>query len=286
MHIQDALKQFVLQLEANGRSPHTIGQYRRHIHSFAAWLAPEDDLRRVDHQTIARFLASPEARTRPDGRARKTCVVNALRGSLKNFFSYLACAGLIERDPSQLVRRARCGPPPPRTLSSEDQQRLLTVLRVVDGGRDYALFHFLLATGTRIGATLALRVEDLDLARGEAHVQKAKGDRPQVVVLGREIREHLAQFVGNRNSGPLFAGKNGEAITVRHAGRRLRYWSDKAGLATAPSPHVLRHSFAMRIYGKTGDLLLTQAALGHASIASTTVYARVDRARLRAVLGA
>jgi site-specific recombinase XerD len=42
----------------------------------------------------------------------------------------------------------------------------------------------------------------------------------------------------------------------------------------------------MRIYLATGDLLVTQAALGHASIMSTTVYARADRKRLRTVLGA
>jgi len=79
MRIHEALEQFVLQLEANGRSGHTIGQYRRHVVSFAAWLAPEDDLRRVDHQTIARFLASPETPTpqrrsedrRPRGKDRR-----------------------------------------------------------------------------------------------------------------------------------------------------------------------------------------------------------------------
>jgi site-specific recombinase XerD len=42
----------------------------------------------------------------------------------------------------------------------------------------------------------------------------------------------------------------------------------------------------MRVYQATGDLLLTQAALGHASIQSTAVYARADRERLRGVLEA
>jgi site-specific recombinase XerC len=42
----------------------------------------------------------------------------------------------------------------------------------------------------------------------------------------------------------------------------------------------------MRVYQASGDLLVTQAALGHASILSTTIYARADRERLRAVLGA
>jgi len=37
---------------------------------------------------------------------------------------------------------------------------------------------------------------------------------------------------------------------------------------------------------KTGDLQLTQAALNNASIASTVIYARLDKARLRAAVGA
>jgi len=181
MRIHEALQQFILQLEANGRSRHTIDQYRRHVASFAAWFAPEDDLRRVDHQTIARFLAGPEARTRPDGRERKTCVVNALRGSMKNFFGYVACAGLIERDPSRLVRRARCGPPPPRTLSDDDRRRLLYVLTQAydpEGRRDHALFSLMLGSGIRVGSAVALDVGDVDLERGELWLRTTKGDRP------------------------------------------------------------------------------------------------------------
>jgi integrase len=50
-------------------------------------------------------------------------------------------------------------------------------------------------------------------------------------------------------------------------------------------PHDLRHSFAIRIYRKTRDLLLVQAALRHRSIASTTAYARTDDAAVRAAVG-
>ena len=35
--ITAALDRFVLQLEADGRSLHTIGQYRRHIRLLARW---------------------------------------------------------------------------------------------------------------------------------------------------------------------------------------------------------------------------------------------------------
>jgi site-specific recombinase XerD len=281
MHIEDALAQFTLQLEADGRSPHTVQQYQRHARLFGSWLAPEDDLRRVDHGTIARFLASPCARARADGRPRKATSTNALRTSIRCFFGYLSASGALERDPARLVRRARTGTPPPRCLSPEDQARLLTVLRVVDGGRDHALFSLLLGAGLRIGSALALEVGDLDLDRGEAQLRRTKGDRPTVAVLPREVCGTLRAYLAGRTDGLVFPG-----ITARHANRRLKHWLGRAGIAVPASCHSLRHSFAMRVHARTGDLLVTQAALGHASIASTTVYARADRDRVRAAVGA
>ena len=58
----------------------------------------------------------------------------------------------------------------------------------------------------------------------------------------------------------------------------------KAGLRG--SPHVLRHSFGMAVYQRTGDLLVTQQAMRHRSISSTVVYARCDDRRLREVMEA
>ncbi len=281
MRIEEALEKFQVQLAGDGRSEHTRLQYERHVRLLARWLAPRDRIEEITHEDLARFLASPAARGRRGGGEQRATTVNALRSSMRGFFGYLAASGALERDPSRLIRRARCGASPPRTLSPQDQERLLTVLRIVDGGRDYALFHLLLGAGLRIGSALALDVRDVDLERGEVHVRTTKGDRPAVVLLPREVRDHLRAYLAGRTERPLFPG-----VSTRHANRRLKFWLGKAGIQASASPHTLRHSFAMRVYAKTGDLLVTQAALGHASIASTCVYARADQQRLRAVLGA
>ncbi len=39
MQIREALDRYLLQLEADGRSPHTIAQYRRHVRALARWAA-------------------------------------------------------------------------------------------------------------------------------------------------------------------------------------------------------------------------------------------------------
>ena len=59
MTIDDGLARFLVQLEADGRSPHTIKQYGRHIRLFAAWwreVGHSGAIDRISHEDIARFL--------------------------------------------------------------------------------------------------------------------------------------------------------------------------------------------------------------------------------------
>ena len=98
------------------------------------------------------------------------------------------------------------------------------------------------------------------------------------------VAEKLREFVGDRISGPVFLA-GGRRISTRHAQRRLAEWFEKAEI-TGKSAHSLRHSFATGLLARTGDLRLVQAALNHCSIVSTTIYVGVDRAKLRAAVGA
>jgi len=115
-------------------------------------------------------------------------------------------------------------------------------------------------------------------------VRETKNNVPQLVFLGREIRDHLVEFKRGRGSGPLFQGREGKPLSARHVHRRLGEWLKKAGVTRSASPHSLRHHFAMRLYKRTGDILLVKEALHHRSLASTLVYARADEERLRRAL--
>jgi site-specific recombinase XerC len=288
MRLPAALASFLVQLQADGRSPHTVAQYQRHIRRFAAWLDADglpDDVASLEPEQVAGFLASAEAQRRPDGRAKRTGSLNALRSSLRGFFDYLERAGLVERSPARVLRMARVGAPPPKGLSANDVAALLAVAdTTVAGRRDRVLFAFLLGTGARLGSALALEVGDLDLAAGTATLRELKGGGTMTVYLRRELVEQLTAAVAGRRSGPVFAGRDGGHLSPRHVQRRFEAWLAKAGVRGRYSPHSCRHSFALGLYERTGDVLLVQAALGHRAISSTLVYARASAERVRAAV--
>lgn len=287
MHLHAALASFLVQLQADGRSPHTVAQYERHVRRLEEWLAREglpNDVGRIEPQHVARFLASAEAERRVEGRSRRPGSLNALRSSLRGFFAYLEEASLVDRSPARLLRMARAGARDLRAMPPRDVDRLFVGLRAATGWeakRDLALFSFLLATGARLGSAMALEVGDLDLSDGTALLREVKGGGEQLVFLRADVADLLAALVGTRRTGAVFLSRNGEPLTPRQAQRRFTDWLVRAGVRGRYSPHSLRHTFALGLYERTGDVLVVQAALGHRSIASTLVYVRTSADMVR-----
>jgi integrase/recombinase XerC len=292
VHINDALREFETQLQADGRRPLTIEQYGRHIHLLARWLAERDasaQVEDIDHRLLAAFLSSKPATHGLDGREKSPMSINVLRSSLRVFFRYLHDAGLTEVNAARLIRRARCRPAPHQALSAADQRGLLLTMRAATepaARRDHVIFNLMLGTGMRLGSALELEARDVDLERGEILLRQVKGQQPYLAIVPTGLRPELARLVRERPAGPLFPGRDGRPLSGRQVQRRLEEWMRRSGLTRQASPHTLRHTFATGLYLKTGDLPLVQRALGQRSIASASIYAHCDAERLRDAVGA
>jgi site-specific recombinase XerC len=279
MRVLSVLDRYLVQLKADGRSPYWQSQIDRHVRLMDRWFAAHRlprDVRRITHEHVARFLASPEATMRRDGRPKQTTSTNCLRTSVKVFLTYTHAAGHSPRNAAALVRRAKCAPPPPRALPPDDVEGFLATIDAAEGAtaeRDSALFHTLAETGARIGSLLAAHLEDLDLRHGELLLRHTKGDRPTILPLPRGLCRRLRTYLAGRTSGPLFTTKAGRPLGGRQARRRMTIWLAKAGCRPA-SPHALRHSYAVKVYKRSGDIAAVQAALNQLSVASAAIYAR------------
>jgi site-specific recombinase XerD len=145
--------------------------------------------------------------------------------------------------------------------------------------RDYTVIEVALGTGLRVSELSNLRVEDIQLGRGQNSlvVKKGKGNKTRVVVFSTRLKNIIQEYLDYRKSeGPyLFYSARSEQILVSGLQKIFKNCARKAGFG-GMSIHCLRHTFATRVYVASGyNLRLVQQQLGHSSIQTTSVYSAV-----------
>jgi integrase len=137
-------------------------------------------------------------------------------------------------------------------------------------------------TGMRMGELLGLRWVDVDLSAGRINVRQAyvkghfglpKSGKPREIPLGDEVIEVLAAHRHER--GPLvFCDAAGKPFTAGLLAWPLKRALKRAGLREI-GWHTCRHSFASHLAMRGVPLKVIQELLGHASIATTMIYAHL-----------
>lgn len=286
MRVQQALELFLTQLRADGRSPHTVAQNRRHVRLFIGQVG-DVEVATLTHEHVASFCASSVMVKRADGGARKPSSGNSLRSSLRNFLGYLHAAGFTAANVGRLIRRARCAPPRPRALSDAEVELIRGVLASAGTRaerRDRVLVEMMLRTGLRVGSVAGLDVSDVNLDLGELRIRRLKNGGESVVYLPPEMITILREHIGARADGALFPGQNRERMCVRQIGRRVEEVARRSGIELRVSCHALRRTFGTRIFARTSNVFLTARALGHRGLNATLSYVAVQEDALRAAV--
>jgi len=160
--------------------------------------------------------------------------------------------------------------------------------------RNIAMIEALLSSGMRVGELVRLeRGHLLYQARG-AIVKYAKGKKEREVLFSNRAWDAIQSYLKARGDGaqsrplaglPVFARHDRRAgskvlpLSTRSAQNILFELASGAGILEQfhLTPHTLRHFFATEFLSETGDLALTQYALGHASPTTTRIYAQTKR---------
>jgi integrase/recombinase XerD len=146
----------------------------------------------------------------------------------------------------------------------------------------------------RVSELIGVRGIDLHLEAGYLTCL-GKGNKERLIPLGDEaarwVREYLARGRpalltrkgGRQPPAPpqLFGNARGGSLTRVGFWKVLKAHGDAAGIRSALSPHVLRHSFATHLLEHGADLRAIQMMLGHADLSTTQIYTHVLEARLR-----
>lgn len=276
-------------VQVRGLAASTVVRYRPFVQRFleARFGAGALRLSRL-RPTDLRAAVLRMARCGSRGQARELVV------ALRAFLRWLQLRGDIDTRvaaavPSVTTWRLRGVP---AVLTPIQVRRMLQTCdrRTAMGRRDYAILLLLVRLGLRAGALVALRLDDVDWRGGQLTVRHKGGVCDRLPLLPR-VGAALAAYVQRGRPRcalrTLFLCMNapyrglGHSSTVSSiATAALR----RAGLALSRrGAHLLRHTLASSLLRHGAPLHEIGQVLGHRSLASTEVYAKVDLAGLRAL---
>ena len=273
-------------------SAHTIASYRDTFRLLLAFAQQQTGrppsrlvLEDLDARLINAFLEHLERDRGCGARTRNTRL-----SAVHSLFHY---AALRHPEHAALIARV-LAIPPKRTdrplvtfLTEPEIEALLATPNRSSwlGRRDHALLLLAIQTGLRVSELASLRCGDVALDRG-AHVRcQGKGRKQRITPLtsptAAVLRAWLRERAGEPDD-PLFPTIRGERLSRDAIERLLAKHVRRAQQTCASlqhkrvSPHVLRHTTAMRLLHAGVDTTVIALWLGHEDTRTTQIYLHAD----------
>ncbi|HXG59659.1 MAG TPA: tyrosine-type recombinase/integrase [Thermoanaerobaculia bacterium] len=220
--------------------------------------------------------------------------------ALKVFFRFLEERGIVSESPARRLKIKRpvesriptvLSPREIKALLAAPKEQIAELASSRDqspGGRnryfcavrDNVILEILFSTGIRIGELVALNVGDIDLEKNQIQIT-GRATRGRTVPLGSEtlpaaMRQYL-EIRSGRNVGTpaLFVGRSGTRLTIYSIENIFKKHVRLAEIKRHITPHSLRHTMAALLVSNGTDIREVKEILGHASILSTQVYAKL-----------
>lgn len=293
--------------------PKTIQSYEQTLYLMAAWIREVEGvvhvedvkdvmIRRyvIDLQTRGKYTFCadekqkktncPEHRSDYSSRISNITINNYLR-NINVFFFWLEEMEYLEKNPVKKVRKLPQERPPKEYLSDDEVKRLFKCFNkeVFCEYRDMIAMMIMLDSGTRLGETLSLEVDQINLLERTIHLpaEKTKGRKTREVFFShkteKEIRKWL-QYKERRCRTPYVfpVRSSGRMTTVSQYETNFRKYVARSGITKKASPHTLRNNFAKRCLLSGMDIYTLSRILGHSSVKVTErAYLDIQDAELK-----
>ena len=272
---------------SNIRNPHTRRAYGQEVDAFLAWCETEAGVPSLAAVRPLHVAAWIERQTREHSAPTAKQRLAALR----HLFDWLVVGQVVPANPAASVRgpahRVKRGKTP--ALAPAEARALLDS---IDAGtpaglRDRALVGLMVYSFARIGAALAMRVEDAYVQNRRLWVRlHEKGGKRHEMPCHHNLEDYLVAYLDGAGlrgdpKGPLFRtlGRGTGRLTrtplpQANAYAMVQRRAAAAGLATRIGNHSFRAT-GITAYLKNGGTLEKAAAMAnHASTRTTQLYDR------------
>ncbi|UZJ79570.1 site-specific tyrosine recombinase/integron integrase [Fictibacillus sp. KU28468] len=266
---QKGVENFLMHLKLANRSDVTIINYRRSLENFFRDM--EDAYSSISSEQILDWLQKNKSHL------KKTSYKSVL-AVLSSFYSFCVQESLMEKSPIKRRWFPRLPQSLPKYLEKDEVAKVRQVSEQLSI-RDQFIVEFLLSSGCRVGELHRLNLEDVDLENRTARVL-GKGKKIRSIHFSERCAVLLEKYLGTRHilnfSSPLIVTRwTGQRLSINGLQTMLTRLGRKAGLDSNLHPHRYRHTFATELLSKGAELSFISDELGHASLSTTQIYARI-----------
>ena len=270
----------------NIRNKNTRAAYARAAAGFLSWCKGRglDELGRVQPMHVAAYIELLQGR-------RSAPTVKQHLACIRMLFDWLVTGQVMPSNPAHSVRGPRHSVSKGSTpvLSSEEATALLTGMDVstIVGLRDRAIIAVMTYTFARVGAVVALAVEDYFPQKKRWWVRlREKNGKVNEMPCHHKLEEYLDAYIkaagvaGDRK-GPLFRAAIGKtkklgpgAMSRTDVWYMVRRRAAGAGIETAIGCHTFRATGITDYLTNGGRIEVAQRMAGHSNAKTTGLYDR------------
>ncbi len=258
----------------------------------------------VDAPDLSAWFAHLRQTPGQYGKQRSERTVQTYARSARAFFHWLVRQGTIEQNPFDRVVFPQVGKPLIQTIEPEEFERLLLACTPPNEAgpsatraavRNRAILWVLYDTGIRVSELCGLRLADFDRKKGVLTVT-GKGSKERRIALGHNCLRNLTYYLdrhrpteeeladwGSAGDDHLFLSETRLPFTKNGVTLLFSRIRKRAGLTDKRiSPHILRHTFAIRYLVLGNDPFSLQELLGHEDMATVKNYMHMNDETIQA----
>jgi site-specific recombinase XerD len=299
--LERAIEDYLADQEGGNHSHKTLEWHRTALGLLKSFLREERTLAlvgEIDAPDINAWFVYLRKTPGGHGKIRSERTIQTYARSARAFFHWLVRCEIIDRNPFDRVTFPKVGKPLIRPIEPEEFERLLLActppgevgpLADRAAARNRAILWLLYDTGIRLSELLGLKLADFDRKHGMLIV-KGKGSKERRVALGHNCLRNLLYYLdrhrpdeeelaawGNADEEHIFLSETRLPLTKNGLTMLFKRIKERAGITDKRiSPHIFRHSFAIRYLVLGNDPFSLQELLGHEDMTTVKNYMHMN----------
>lgn len=267
------LQAYVTAKRIEGKSEKTLDQYKREVSKMIYYV--NKPVTEIGTGDIMAYLHSKQQT------GIKNVSLENSRTYINAFYTWLVTCDYITKNPCARIGKIKYERDTRQPLSAIDMERLRNACK---NSRERAIIEILYSTGCRVSELVGLKISDINFDTKEVMLF-GKGSKHRKSYLNARAIVALQKYWDERKGASEYVICNFRAPYGAYKPaaiqKMIRNLKAAAGVDADVTAHIIRHTTATDAIDKGMPIEQVQKMLGHESIATTMIYAKVKEDNVR-----